>query len=185
MKCKMKLIYSLLSCIIAWSSCKNTDAALVSIPSKDGTKPALKWELEIETMGDKGSNTSVMTLDKEQNIAIIHKTDKAQIYLVSTDEESGIVHSALAGEFDFLCLDPNKSDQGTNSHGTIPGNSIDFAMLKIQGMRSWKLDGYRLLSNFECGAGYNYSKGKFELNGMAVNHLKDTARTQLSIQVIP
>lgn len=168
-------------CLMILAACKS-DPALVRIPAVDSTPPTLRWELHNESAMP---NAVITEFKESSNITTIHRADKVHLYLVAEDLESGIRHAILTGQFDYLCIDPSAPDQGTNSHGSIPGQTIHLDMLTLQALKEWKLDGNWLLSNFECGAGYDYSKGKFELSGLAINPLKDTSISSLTIQVLP
>lgn len=181
----MKNIYCLflLLLLMSMNACKN-DPALVNIPGQDGSKPILYWELMIETQGSGGPKMSTNTFKDPRNVTTLHRSDNAHLYLIADDHESGIRHASLGGEFDFLCLNPQKTVEGTNSHGSVPGQAINFDMMTTKAHRQWRLDGNKLLCNFECGTGYEYSKGKFEIKGVAVNQLKDTSTSVLTIQVI-
>ncbi len=179
---KLCLILVMLGVMIA---CKQTDPSLTHIPKTDSTNPTLEWVLDIETAGAQGPVKATQTFKETNNIVSIKRTDKVHLYLLSNDNESGIVYSELKGEFDYLCIDPNVPEKGANSHGSIPGNYIAFDEMKIQAHKSWKLDGYRLLNNFSCDGEYTYSRGKFVLEGEAINHLKDTGKSNLVIQVLP
>lgn len=184
MKCMNKL-YLTIVIICLLTACKQTDPSLTYIPKSDGTKPMLEWLLDIETIGPQGPVTATQSFKETNNIVSIKRSDKAHLYLVSTDSESGIIYSVFKGEFDYLCVDPKAPEKGANSHGSLPGNYIAFDEMKVQAHKSWKLDGYRLLNNFSCDGEYAYSRGKFILAGEAVNHLKDTSKSNLVIQVLP
>ena len=139
-------------------ACKSYPA-LVRIPSADTTPPALK----LGTDNESATPNAVITEFKEStNVTPIHRADKVHLYLVAEDMESGIRHAILTGQFDYLWIDPSAPDQVTNSHGSIPGQTIHLDMLTLQSLKEWILDGNRLLANFECGTGLDYSKGKFE-----------------------
>lgn len=172
------------STLLLFPSCNNcADPAMVTIPAADATPPALHWEVEVQSNTPSGPISSMTQYYDAANNITVKSSDEVDVYLVGTDDESGIKKITLKGGFGYLCT-PAGSDVSMAVGGLIPEGGVDFSMLTKCALRGWRLSKESLDINFQCGPNSAAGNRSISLQGACTNHKDGAGESTLTIDVI-
>jgi hypothetical protein len=172
---------SLLFLLPACDNC--ADPAMVTIPDADATPPVLHWEVVVQSNTPSGPISSMTQYyDAASNITV-KSNDDVDVYLVGTDEESGIKKITLKGGFGYLCT-PAGSEVSMAVGGLIPEGGVDFSMLTKCALRGWRLSKESLDLNFQCDPNSTAGNRSISLQGNSINHKDGAGESTLTIEVI-
>jgi len=167
-----------------FNGCCN-DPAIVKIPASDGSAPILHWEVTVLTQTPAGPISSLTQHANPTNNLTVHTTDEVGVYLVATDNESGVKKIGTQGGFSYTCTSPGPGGvlNAAIIDGFLPKQEVIFSDLTTCGLKQWKIKRECLNVSFSCNSG-TISNRSAGMTGTAENFKGEGGSINLTIEIV-
>lgn len=168
------------------ASCDPDDCpdGFISINPSDTSGAEMEWRITSFVNTPTGPASSIVILDDVENTYTVGENELVTVFLIATDNQSGIRSINVTGGFGFSCQEDDESI--VLGSGTFPGNPFTYGGSMTCGAAEGAYQVTEFTgSEFCSGIDLTFRSASFAFEGIAENNVDIFSLTRLTINVNP